>query len=166
MIDVTVTTQEVDRMLNTLQSETDEILNEGLKAASEVYLKSVIQSLRREMGSAADTTGIKTGYSTYNYPLSSGIAIYENPNQVIYGVNALKDFRLRFFEGGTKQRKTKGRKITGKNGRRLTRTGKGGNRGSITANHFFTKGINSAEDNALKLLEQTIIQALKNRGIE
>ncbi len=51
------------------------------------------------------------------------------------------DFRLRFFATGTKDRYTKGHKITGSywsGGRKyLIRKGKGGYRGRIVASHFF-----------------------------
>lgn len=169
MINAQINTTEIDNLLKSLEDSVNDIINEGLKAASEVYLKSVLQSLRKEMGSAADTTGIKTGWNTCKYPLSSGVNIWKNPQNLEYGVNALRDFRLRFFEGGTAQRTTKGRKITGyQKGtkRRLERQGKGSNKGRITANHFFTKGINKGENDAMRLLQEAIITAIKNKGID
>ena len=85
----------------------------------------------------------------------------------MFGIHGLTDFRLIFFEGGTRQRFTKGHKITGYIiSRKLKRSGKGGYRGFITPNNFFTKGINNAETNALNTLVETINKAIKNRGIE
>lgn len=167
-------TQTVDKMLASLSNEqtVKDILNEGLQQMADVYYNNVLSSLRKEMGTAADTPGTN---GKYQYTLSSGVEIHPDPQNTTWGVNALKDFRLLFFEGGTKQRFTKGHKITGyqvnkKTGKvnynRLQRTGKGGYRGIVTANNFFTKGITSAETQALQTLQQTIIKAIRNRGID
>lgn len=175
---VAIDTQSVDNILSTLsnQQTVNEILNEGLEDMAQVYYNEVLTSLRREMGAAADTTNSKgRGWHTFNYPLSTGIAIHPDPQNTTYGVHGLKDPRLLFFEGGTKQRFTKGNKITGYvvnkrtgkvNYNRLQRTGKGGYRGFITANNFFTKGITSAESTALNTLTQSIINAIRSKGIE
>ena len=58
-------------------------------------------------------------------------------NENVAKVHIMGDFRLKFFEKGTKQRRTKGHKITGYAGRSLKRSGKGGNRGSIKGLYFF-----------------------------
>lgn len=64
-------------------------------------------------------------------------------------VHIMADFRAKFFEMGTKKRRTKGNKITGSywQGKRkyLKRTGQGGNRGSITAGHYFAKAQRNTE---------------------
>ena len=52
-------------------------------------------------------------------------------------VHIMGDYRLKWFEKGTKPRKTKGHKITGYNRSRRIRSGKGGNRGSIRPLYFF-----------------------------
>lgn len=174
---VDIDTRSVDELLATLSSEqtVHDILNEGLEAMANIYYQSVLASLRKEMGAAADTTGNAKGWHTYNYPLSSGIEIHPDPQNTTWGVHALKDYRLNFFEGGTKQRFTKGKKITGyatnkKTGKvnynRLQRTGKGGYRGFLTANNFFSKGITTSEQQALQTLNEAIIKAIRNRGID
>ena len=161
-----IDTRSVDRVLAELSDKqtVQDILNEGLEAMSDVYYESILSSLRKEMGSAADTPGINGKYA---YTLASGVKKHPDKANVQFGVHGLTDFRLIFFEGGTKPRYTKGHKIIGytkKN--KLKRTGKGGFRGYITANHFFTKGISDAEQNALEALQNAIINALKNRGIQ
>lgn len=165
---VKIDTQRVDKILATLSDEqtVKDILSQGLEAMSDVYYNSILSSLRKEMGAAADTAGIN---GKYNYTLSSGVKKHPDKANIMFGVHGLTDFRLIFFEGGTKQRFTKGHKITGyadSRQRRLKRTGKGGYRGMITANNFFTKGIDSAEQNAMQTLVDTINKALRNRGIE
>lgn len=171
---VTIDTESVDRILASLSDEqtVKDILNDGLQEMATVYYNSVLSSLRKEMGAAADTPGIN---GKYNYVLSSGIDINPDLENTTWGVNALKDFRLLFYEGGTKQRFTKGHKITGYatnkrtgkvNYNRLQRTGKGGYRGMITANNFFSKGIVSAEQTALNALNEGIIKSIRNLGID
>lgn len=175
---VEIDTQSVDKILAALGNEqtVHDILNEGLKPMADVYYNSVLGSLRREMGAAADTTNSKgKGWHSFNYPLSTGLAIHPDPQNTTYGVHGLKDARLLFFEGGTNPRYTKGNKITGYvvnkrtgkvNYNRLKRTGKGGYRGQLTANNFFTKGISNAETQALQVLNESIIRAIRNRGID
>ena len=175
---VAVDAQRVDQILATLSDHqtVKDILNEGLESMADVYYNEVVSSLRKKMGAAADTVGIKgNGWNTFNFPLSSGIQKHPDPDNSTFGVHALKDFRLLFFEGGTKPRYTKGHKIqgyqvnkrTGKvNYSRLRRTGKPGFRGVLPANHFFTEGVTNSESRALDALLQGISQAIRNRGIE
>lgn len=165
---VSIDTRKVDSILNTLSDpqQVKDILNEGLEAMSDVYYNSILSSLRKEMGAAADTAGIN---GKWQYTLASGVKKHPDKAKVMFGVHGLTDFRLIFFEGGTKQRYTKGHKITGyadDRHRRLKRTGQGGYRGMITANNFFSTGIDSAENNAMRTLVETINKALRNRGIE
>lgn len=177
-VNVKIDAQKVDEVLATLSNHqtVNEILNEGLEATAKIYYNEILSSLRKEMGAAADTKGTRNRWNYFIYPLSSGIAIHPEPENTTYGVHALRDPRLLFFEGGTNGRYTKGNKITGygvlnkQTGRvnyhRLKRTGKGGYRGMITANHFFQKGVQNAETIALSTLEETIIKAIRNKGID
>lgn len=177
---VEIDTQRVDKILATLSNEDQvkDIMNEGLDAMSQIYYNSIVGSLRKEMGAAADTAGIRKGgwYGTMGI-LSDGIKINEKrKDEMIWGVHALSDFRLRFFEDGVpRKRYTKGTKIkgyvvnkrTGKvNHKRLERSGKPANRGTLPANHFFANGVSAAEQPAMQALTQSIYNALKNRGID
>lgn len=71
-------------------------------------------------------------------------------------VHIMADFRTKFFEMGTKSRKTKGRKITGYywRGKRkfAKRSGKGGDRGRITAGWHFRR--------AQQLTERKIFESI------
>ena len=62
---VKINTQEVDKILATLsnQETVKDILNEALEAMSNIYYESILNSLRQEMGSAADTAGINKKYN-------------------------------------------------------------------------------------------------------
>lgn len=165
---VQIDAREVDRILSTLSDTqtVNDILNEGLAAMSEVYYQSIITSLRQKMGSAAETTGIN---GKYQYPLIGGVRKHPDKANVQYGIHALTDFRLRFFEGGTRPRYTKGHKVTGyadDRHRRLKRTGKGGYRGFITPIHFFADGLRNAQGQAETTIIEAINKAFKERGIE
>ena len=121
---VSIDTRKVDSILNTLSDpqQVKDILNEGLEAMSDVYYNSILGSLRKEMGAAADTAGIN---GKWHYTLASSVKKHPDKAKVTFGVHGLTDFRLIFFEGGTKQRYTKGHKITGyadDRHRRLKRT--------------------------------------------
>lgn len=164
----TINTQEADKILAALSDVqiVNDILNEGLEAMSDVYYNSVLASLRSKMGAAADTVGIN---GKYKYTLSSGVRKHPDKANVMFGLHGLTDFRLQFFEGGTKKRMTKGHKIDGytsERKNRLKRSGKGGYRGMITANHFFSEGISNAENSAQQALIEAVNKAIKNRGIE
>ncbi len=73
-------------------------------------------------------------------------------------VHLLGDFRLKFFEMGTKDRYTRGHRITGSywsrgegRGRKyMTRTGKGGYRGRIESSKFFAQSKNETESRIFK----------------
>lgn len=138
-------TRELDYILQNLgnKNTVSDIINEGLKEASTVYLQSVISSIRKEMGSAATRSPRRSKYKT---PIYLGIGQKLSPENNWAGVHAIGDFRLKFFEGGTTPKKIKSR--------------------GIAANHFFTKGIESANDSAMKTLQETIIKSIRNRGIE
>lgn len=165
---VEIDTRRVDEILATLSDKNtiNEILNEGLEAMSDVYYDSILASLRREMGSAADTPGIN---GKYNYTLASGVKKHPDKAHIKFGVHGLTDFRLRFFEGGTKPRYSKGAIVKSYfrgNKKVNKRSGKGAYRGFITANHFFTKGVDNAQAEAERVLAQTVINALKRKGID
>lgn len=89
-------------------------------------------------------------------------------------IHIMGDFRLKFFEKGTKDRKTKGHKITGsyyKGSRKyMERSGKGGFRGRIKADYFFRSAKQATEskifgeiDNTLSKYIQIINQKYKNK---
>lgn len=88
-------------------------------------------------------------------------------------VHIMSDFRAKFFEMGTKGRKTKGHKISGyyrlrSGGRQYrARTGKGGYRGRINAGRFFLKAQRLTErkifSNMDSVMGRLIIKIAKRR---
>ena len=73
-------------------------------------------------------------------------------------VHIMGDYRLKWFEKGTKLRKTKGHKVAGYEGRHLKRTGKGGNRGKIDSLHFFR---DARQKNIDDIISKSITEQLK-----
>lgn len=163
---VQIDSRDVDHILGTLSDHdtVDSIIYEGLEAMSWEYYNAVLESLRKEMGEAADRPNEK------GYILSRGIGIHQDRANTTIGVHALKDYRLKWFEEGTRPRYTKGKK-TGEgyywgNRKIYKRDGNGAYRGFLTANHFFTKGISATQAAAEEALKTAIINAIRDKGID
>lgn len=79
-------------------------------------------------------------------------------------VHILGDFRAKFFELGTRERYTKGHKITGSyyKGRRkyLKRTGKPGRRGKIEAGHHFKTAQDLTRERIFSEMDQRTSKAI------
>ncbi len=96
-----------------------------------------------------------------------------DPKELSAKVHILADFRAKFFEMGTKERRTKGHKVTGRYrlrpGGRVykRRKGKGGARGRITAGWHFRKAQQLTEgpifENIDKLMSKELIRISKKR---
>lgn len=86
----------------------------------------------------ADTLKSKTISNLRRPTLNKGVRVKPNKALNEVQVNIMGDYRLKWFEKGTKDRFTKGHKVTGYvDSRHLKRTGKGGYRGKMVAEHFF-----------------------------
>jgi hypothetical protein len=78
-------------------------------------------------------------------------------------VHIMSDFRAKFFELGTKDRKTRGHKVTGYGGKRSwykTRTGKGGARGKITAGYYFRRAQEQTERKIFDNMDEEMRKAI------
>ena len=131
MSDVTVDTSKVDKLLNNLESANrQKIITEALRRGGQVAQQNVKQSLRAKVGSSAQS-------------LEKGIRLKVDKAYSEVTLHIMGDYRLKWFEKGTKPRYTKGHKATGYlSNHRLKRTGKGGYRGQMVATHFFREGLN------------------------
>lgn len=93
-------------------------------------MQGVKQSLRAKVGSGAQS-------------MEKGIRLKVDKAYSEVTLHIMGDYRLKWFEKGTKPRYTKGHKTTGYlSNHRLKRTGKGGYRGQMVATHFFKEGLN------------------------
>ena len=131
MSDVTLDTSKVDKLLNNLESANrQKIITEALRRGGQVAQQNVKQSLRAKVGSSAQS-------------LEKGIRLKVDKAYSEVTLHIMGDYRLKWFEKGTKPKYTKGHKTDGYlSNHRLKRTGKGGYRGQMVATHFFREGLN------------------------
>lgn len=131
--DFNCTITDIDTLFEELNEENrNSVVLAGLKKGGERLQELTKQNLRKELGSAASS-------SNHWQPMERGIRLTVEKfyNEVI--VSILKDFRLKFFEKGTKERYLKKDHIKS-DGRKLK---KGSYRGSIKAHHFFAEARNN-----------------------
>lgn len=95
-------------------------------------------------------------------PMYEGITVKGDKAYMEARVSIMKDFRLKFFESGTKERyiKQKGHSdYSRKKKRYIKDTGKSNYRGSIKAKHFFAE----ARENMSYILEGTILESINKQ---
>ena len=93
-------------------------------------------------------TNLKTRLGRGATSMLGGVKVKTDKAYTETSVNIMGDYRLIWFEKGTKIRKTKGHRRDGY-GRRLKRTGKGGNRGAIKPLYFFRDARQSDIDDTI-----------------
>lgn len=115
-----VDSSQVDQLLNQLQPDTiQDIIFKAIKKGADTLKAKTISNLRKPS-------------------LNKGVKVRPNRTANEVSVNIMGDYRLKWFEKGTKERYTRGHKVTGySDSRHLRRTGQGGYRGKIVAEHFF-----------------------------
>lgn len=133
------------------------VFRRSLGEASRILVletKKQLRGVRTKRGSLSTKTKNKWNGKT----LESGVRYKVDKNGKEAKVHIMGDFRLRFFELGTKDRRTKGHRVTGKywKGARVykIRAGKGGFRGRIEASKFFAKGKELTEKKVFSTVDQ------------
>lgn len=154
---VNIDSAQVDKLLDTLADDNirRDIMFKAVKAGGEVLRQNTLQNLRS---------------SNFNsLSMEKGVTVKGEKSYTEATVSIMGDYKLKWFEKGTKARYTKGAKITGidENSRRyaLKRTGKPRYTGSIKPHYFFR----NARDNESAITEaitQSIDNALRNLGIQ
>lgn len=145
MSNVTVDNKAVLNLFEQLNEDNRKsILFKALKKGGERLVNDTRAQLREQLGQGATTPNRWNGKT-----MESGIKLRGERDYCEVAVNIMGDFRLKFFEKGTKQR------LTSKSN---------ANRGSITALNFFqraranetniTDNINSSINNSLNRLKQ------------
>ena len=104
---------------------------------------------------------IKKARAKLKQTVKSGIKSKINKDGTEAKVHIMGDFRLKFFETGTKDRYTRGHKITGYDGKSLKRTGKGGYRGVITARHFFKDAQRESEHQVFSSIDSLLSESIQ-----
>lgn len=139
--------------------EADRLLKRGLNAAAQVVLRQARTNLREVTGRARskrynaikgynlikNRQGIVTGVRSLEQGIRTKYHASDEADGPYAKVNIMKDFRLRFFEGGTKTRRTR----------------KGYDRGHIEASHFFTKAKNESMAAAEDKLDSIVMSGLQ-----
>ena len=141
--DFEVQSREVDEFLNEIGDEekTRQILLDGLKAGAMVLRDRTRESFRSKLGEGA----------SHSSPYLGGKPFYEGVRMIVdksYNeaiVSIMKDYRMRFYENGTKDRVTK----------------KGYKRGRITAKHFFQEARSSSESEIYDAISNGIDIAMR-----
>lgn len=112
--------------------------------------KLLKKQLKNGLRSAGNLIARKTkqNFKAKNLPKSllKGISakVWKSKKFGVY-VGLKKDYRLAFFEVGTKDRKTK----------------KGYNRGKIAPNYFFKDAVNSEYNKAVEIIQKSVIDAIQ-----
>ncbi len=157
-----IDSRQVDDVLKALSDDElkRKILFDAIKAGAKVLQQNTQALFRQSMGESA------IHYSKYiRKPFEDGVTVKGDKAYIEASVSIMNDFRMKFFEKGTKQRTTKGRKITGYTEKhRLIREGKGHSTGAIKPLYFFrrarqnetviTDAIEKSIDNALNKLNK------------
>ena len=165
MSEVTVNTDQVLAMFDELDfRRRRQVYRATLNTSSNILVRQAKQNLRRTV----KTTRNKNKWN--GKTLESGIKKRVARDAKSATVSIMGDFRLKFFEMGTKDRNTKGRRVTGsyfKGGRNhKIRVGRGGFRGRIDASRFFTQARQSTEKQIFAEIDSTLsrhIQRINNK---
>lgn len=115
------------------------ILFTALKAGGEKLLSETKVQLRSKLGSGATSPNRWNGKT-----MESGIRLRADKDYCDVAVNVMGDFRLKFFEKGTKLRQTK----------------KKANRGSIKGLYFF-QAARSKADEITAIINSSLAESLK-----
>lgn len=123
----------------------------GVSEAIDAIKEKTKQNVSSSNFNGATSAGRTLRGRTYTTPLIEGVQAYMWQNTAtgfvhIMGTPRNDDgtWRLRFFEGGTKQRRSK----------------KGNNYGSLKPAVFFANAITSAEPNAVSMIQSSIQSAI------
>lgn len=152
-----IDSRQVDDVLKALSDDElkRKIIYDALKAGAKVLQQNTQALFRQSMGESA------SHYSKYiRKPFEDGVTVKGDKAYIEASVSIMNDFRMKFFEKGTKQRTTKGRKITGYTEKhKLIREGKGHNTGAIKPLYFFRRARQN-ETGITYAIEKSINNAL------
>ena len=140
MNNVSVDDSAVRNLFQALDEESRKrILFTALKAGGEKLLSETKMQLRSKLGSGASSPNRWNGRT-----MESGIRLKADKDYCEVDVNVMGDFRLKFFEKGTKLRQTK----------------KKANRGSIKGLYFF-QAARSKADEITTIINSSLAESLK-----
>ena len=127
----------------------------ALRKAAQILIKKTKSNLKNIVKNSTKKS------TKYGKALQSGIKAKVNKDGTEAKVHIMGDFRLKFFETGTKDRYTRGHKITGYEGRHLKRSGKGGFRGAITGKNFFKSAQKESESQVFSSIDTLLSESIQ-----
>lgn len=158
---VAIDKQAVDELLAKLSDseQKNKWLYEAVMSGAKTLQQAAQQSFKQTLGEAASHN---SPYLKGGKPFYEGVSVKGDKAYIEASVSIMNDYRMKFFEKGTKDRQTKGHKVTGYiDAHHLKREGKGHYTGKITATNFFR----SARDNSQTQVEKAMMDSL-NKSIQ
>lgn len=129
----------------------------ALRRAANILVKETRNQLKSKLGRKANS---KNWWN--NKTLASGIKSNADKEGKEAKVHIMGDFRLKFFEMGTKQRKTTGRNTGSVRGKTpIRRQRKAANRGRIESLKFFSTAKDNKEQEIFGTLDKLISESIQ-----
>lgn len=129
----------------------------ALRRAANILVKETRNQLKSKLGRKANS---KNWWN--NKTLASGIKSNADKEGKEAKVHIMGDFRLKFFEMGTKQRKTTGRNTASVRGKTpIRRQRKAANRGRIESLKFFSTAKDNKEQEIFGTLDKLISESIQ-----
>lgn len=129
----------------------------ALRRAANILVKETRNQLKSKLGRKANS---KNWWN--NKTLASGIKSNADKEGKEAKVHIMGDFRLKFFEMGTKQRKTTGRNTASVRGKTpIRRQRKAANRGRIESLKFFNTAKDNKEQEIFGTLDKLISESIQ-----
>lgn len=161
---VTFNAAEFHSMINRLTGpEMKKVMVSTLRSSSNILKKET----ESQFHSRVALNGFKVSYTRNGKKRTKNkrlVTIIIDKKNLSAKVHIMGDFRAKFFELGTKERYTKGHKISGayrKGARKyLKRTGKPGRRGKIQAGHHFRTAQEVTKVKIFSEMDQRISKAI------
>lgn len=153
-------------------SMVDRLTGPEMKKAMISTLRSSSNILKREteaqFHSRVNLNGYRVTYKKKNGKERTKtkrlVTVIIDKKKMYAKVHILGDFRAKFFETGTRERHTKGHKVTGdfRVGKRkyLKRTGKGGRRGRIQPGYHFRTAQQLTQEKIFQSMEERLSKAI------
>lgn len=164
--EVTFDARQVVKMLDRLNGvEMKNAAVSALRKGANILAKKTTSNFRSKIKiNAKRTEIIKRGNGKNIKKIRRIATVKVDKKKLAAKVHIMSDFRLKFFEMGTKERRTKGYRITGAyyKGRRkyLRRKGKGRRTGRIKPGWYFRSAMNETEHAVFASIESNLSKAI------
>lgn len=135
--------------------EQTKAMKTALRKSAQILIKQTKSNLKSVVNNSTKKS------AKYGKSLQSGIKYKVNKDGTEAKVHIMGDFRLKFFEDGTKARYTQGHRIIGYSGKSLKRSGKGGYKGSIIGKYFFKSAQRRSESQVFSSIDRLLTESIQ-----